>query len=766
MPKNEVKIKITGDTTGLSRSVGTADREIAGLAGTTTKSSGAMKTAFLAGGAAVAAFGASSIKTFETAGKETLKLTRLTGGTAEEMSTLRFVARQSGVGFDTLTKSITILSKGTKAQTDAFADLGIVTTNADGSTRPFMSTLSDLAAKFEAMPNGAEKNALAMKLFGKSGADMVPLLNKGRDGIAELTAKAKEMGVVLDQSALDSVKKQVAAQRDLSASVEGLKMQVGQQLLPIMETGVKVLTTLTSAWAGLDAPVKNTITGAAGVAAGLGVVFALGGKVVAGLKEMKSAYSSLSSAGISAGPIIAFTGAVALQTKVNQEVDKSWREAAVGAGVFNKALRTGDVEAYSKAVKTAANNMAGIDLPTGNWERFQNSARGALGFLGGTGPAVTSVSQAFADNTKNLTVANAQLDEFRTSLEGLAPDVAATKIDQFGKALESAGYPAKLVDDIVKDLRDDYVTGAAAVDEYSSSTDEATATQEEIAAATQSQSDALKEYQDQLNGLFSPVQGYTSAQDKAREAQAKATAALKEYGATSPEYIQANRDAVAAAVDEQSALARLRQGFADGTVSVQSYTGVLYGMLAAGKITKAQYDEQIATINAYAGEVSSIPPVVNTLVQANTADAKAKLEELQRMVSSVRTGAGMVITGGFARGKGEISGRASGGPVNPRSIYEVVENGTPEVLDAGGRTYLLTGSHAGSVTALDAAIAGAGRQPTWSTAATAAAPVVHLEVVFQGPVTRDAAGYVAAALEEALKRGEPMERLKKLAGVR
>ena len=203
MPKNEVKIRITGDNSGLSTSLQESEAKLGGLQ---TKSAGGSKViggAFLAAGAAVAAFGVSSVKAFETAGKETAKLSRLTGGTAEDMSTLRFIGQQTGVSFDTLAKSVTIFSKSAQgAGKKALDDLNVSMKNADGTTRPFTAVLGDLAGRFQAMPNGLEKNALAMKLFGKSGADMVPLLNRGKDGIAELTAKAKEMGVVLNEEAL------------------------------------------------------------------------------------------------------------------------------------------------------------------------------------------------------------------------------------------------------------------------------------------------------------------------------------------------------------------------------------------------------------------------------------------------------------------------------------------------------------------------------------------------------------------------------------
>ncbi len=45
------------------------------------------------------------------------------------------------------------------------------------------------------MPDGAQKTALAVELFGKSGAELIPFLNQGRDGVEALTAELQALGV-------------------------------------------------------------------------------------------------------------------------------------------------------------------------------------------------------------------------------------------------------------------------------------------------------------------------------------------------------------------------------------------------------------------------------------------------------------------------------------------------------------------------------------------------------------------------------------------
>src|SRR6478752_2473712 len=98
-----------------------------------------------------------------------------------------------------------------------------------------MGPLSD---KFAAMPNGAEKTALAMQLFGKGGADMLPFLNKGSDALAVMAQKSDDLGLTLDDAAIAKMGDAKATTRDFAVTMEGLKTTVGEALVPVM-TGLQ-----------------------------------------------------------------------------------------------------------------------------------------------------------------------------------------------------------------------------------------------------------------------------------------------------------------------------------------------------------------------------------------------------------------------------------------------------------------------------------------------------------------------------------------------
>ncbi len=62
-------------------------------------------------------------------------------------------------------------------------------------------------------------------------------------------------------------------------------------------------------------------------------------------------------------------------------------------------------------------------------------------------------------------------------------------------------------------------------------------------------------------------------------------------------------------------------------------------------------------------------------------------------------GGGATTSFGSSIGSALVEGRASGGPVDPNTLYEVNEKG-PELFSQGGRSYLMTGAEGGSVTPL------------------------------------------------------------------
>lgn len=151
-------------------------------------------------GAAVAAVGAgAAVKTLDTLDD----LSEKTGIAVESLSALRYAGEVVGTPMEALATSTRVLAKnmaeaagGNKELARTFAAVGVAVKNSDGSLRSQDAVLLDLADKFRGYEDSTEKAALAQKIFGKAGQEMIPLLNQGGDSIRKLREEAEALGAV------------------------------------------------------------------------------------------------------------------------------------------------------------------------------------------------------------------------------------------------------------------------------------------------------------------------------------------------------------------------------------------------------------------------------------------------------------------------------------------------------------------------------------------------------------------------------------------
>jgi hypothetical protein len=169
---------------------------------------------------------------------EASKAAQRTGLTVEAWQELKAAGEATGLEAGALEHSLILMSKaaygaaeGSDEMGKTFARLGIHTKDANGHLKGGDVLLSELAEKFSRMPDGIAKTALATRAFGRSGAEMLPFLNKGAEGIAELRHHAHELGLVLDQETIEAAKQWKKEMREMSERIEGLKLQLGAKLL-------------------------------------------------------------------------------------------------------------------------------------------------------------------------------------------------------------------------------------------------------------------------------------------------------------------------------------------------------------------------------------------------------------------------------------------------------------------------------------------------------------------------------------------------------
>ena len=208
---------------------------------------------------------AAIIKNAIDAADQLNKLSQKIGISVEALSTLRFAAQLSDVSLETLQKGIKGLSQNiTEANTgigdgaQVFEALGISVRNADGSMKSTEAVLLQVADVFATLEDGAVKTALAVKLFGKSGMDMIPFLNQGAAGITQLTAEAERLGLKLTTETARSAEAFNDNLTALKASSSSLGIALARDFLPeltnitnAMREAANEAGTLKALWVGL-----------------------------------------------------------------------------------------------------------------------------------------------------------------------------------------------------------------------------------------------------------------------------------------------------------------------------------------------------------------------------------------------------------------------------------------------------------------------------------------------------------------------------------
>lgn len=230
------KLDKLGQTTeSIDRKMGKFDKSLSTLS----------KTAKMVGGAFVALQAGMAVMNglstaFSRATEEIDNLNKSSskiGITTEALSGLKYASEMSGVGFEALeggllkfNKVLADVGDESKKTTEILKQMGV---NVHDTTE---TAFKKIANAFESLPDSASKSARAMELFGKSGADLIPLLNEGADGIEKLMERARELGLVIDQETADRITSFNDSLADMNKASEGITNQIVAGLAPALQT--------------------------------------------------------------------------------------------------------------------------------------------------------------------------------------------------------------------------------------------------------------------------------------------------------------------------------------------------------------------------------------------------------------------------------------------------------------------------------------------------------------------------------------------------
>jgi lambda family phage tail tape measure protein len=249
MNDNQVKINITADGFDM---VGRKFSELSGRLdkfAQHTQAMGHFSVALAGMGYAASVLG-TQFKGVIDAADSMNDLAQRTGISIQALAKWRLAADQSGTSIESVARGVKGLASYMVDHADKLRAAGITAADADGA----MMQLADL---FKAMPDSVEKTTLAVQLFGKSGMDMIPMLNMGSAGLKDAAEQAALYAQRLQELApkADEFNDKLA---ELTLQYEAAKMN---GLLPYIDGLI-----------GLIEFTKDASTGSAGLGKALGVL--------------------------------------------------------------------------------------------------------------------------------------------------------------------------------------------------------------------------------------------------------------------------------------------------------------------------------------------------------------------------------------------------------------------------------------------------------------------------------------------------------------
>lgn len=189
-------------------------------------------------------------------------LAQKTGVSVEQLSKFQQAANASGTSIENVGGAMIKLNRnlatGDDKAAEALTALGLSATDASGKLKSTDQVMLEVADRFAKTEDGAKKSAAAQALFGKSGADMIPLLNGGRKAVESLSAT---MTTDFAKSA-DALNDDLAK---IQAKLLTFAVTIGEKLMPHLKALSNELIYVANRFAALPKWQQNVIVAIGGL---------------------------------------------------------------------------------------------------------------------------------------------------------------------------------------------------------------------------------------------------------------------------------------------------------------------------------------------------------------------------------------------------------------------------------------------------------------------------------------------------------------------
>ena len=311
-------------------------------------------------------------------------LSQKTGVSVENLSRFQQAAQMAGTDVEGVGKAMGKLAKGMfeAAQTgkgptsEALRSLGVSAVDASGKLRGTDQVMLDVADRFRQMPDGAQKAALAVQLFGKAGADMIPMLNEGRQAIEGLAAT---MSTEFANKA-DAYNDSLAATKAVFGQIG---VEIASQLLPYLSSAVDWISKVGIGFRNYivanKEPIRQTIETIGSIGKSLGPWVVGLGLVVGAYKLLTEAVKAAAIAQAALAALSGPAGWAKLAGAAIATAGAVWaiNEATKGAGDSTTAAAL-EAQKLAAGMTGAKTEAEGIEPPIENAKAKQEAFNAAI----------------------------------------------------------------------------------------------------------------------------------------------------------------------------------------------------------------------------------------------------------------------------------------------------------------------------------------------------------------------------------------------------
>lgn len=634
------------------------------------------------------------------------------GASVKSLSRLEFAAGLEGI--EDFTGSMVKLNRSVQESADknsqqarAFEALGVKVTDANGKIRSTDAILIDVADSMSQYEDGVTKSAVATAIFGKSGADLIPFLNNGADGLELLAQRADQLGLTIDEKAAKAAGDFNDKLYVMKGAAQGLATRVAGNLLPVMDglaeqmvdyaTDAEAAATWTTA---IERAMKGVIvTGIAIKATFLAAGNTIGNVAAAGARLTE---------GLSAGDLVSNpVGALAAMVARNGATTSDILKAGF-ADTTDQASR--DMEAMANVMHAGARMLNEAASAVDKAAEAADKPRRQLNFS--EGGQADSQQKVLADRAKALNDYNdalvkdeAQFAELVESMQTAETRAKAAYTRTRQVILDNTQEGTKVRDRLILQAEEKLVADLTQIH-----TEAAEKEQEALRNRLELQQRMREEADRGLrNDPLAAAFGINSLEDLERAMDPVKAAALGMGDALHSAFSRAADSSAAMLTNiilfgEEGEISAKRVAQALIQDTVQGLVRVGLQMAANFIASKIFGTASTATAAAQASGLAAawapaaVSASIATLGSASLAGVAGYIGGLSTAVAAsaaaATTGSAVAIGGG----------RMNGGPVYRDTLHPIVEQGHPELLRQGGNYYLASKANGGMVSPAKAVV--------------------------------------------------------------